>query len=412
MIQFEKKILDNGLTVLFMPTPDAQMAIVNILYKVGTRNETLNRTGLAHLFEHIMFCGTPLIPDFDTPIQQAGGENNAFTNNDFTNYYTSVPEQNIDMALLVEADRMQNMQITSKALHVQKKVVVEEFYETTLNVPYGDVWHIIREMAYSNTPYSIPTIGLSPEHIKETSLQEAQDFFHTYYAPNNAILVVSGNFTTNYIFEKVAHYFESIPSSTYSVPPYIMPKWEPAKGDLKEVQKKIPANALYIFFSMERRDEPDYYTADFISDILSGGNSSRLTEKLVKQQSIFSEIDAYILGSMDKGLFIIEAKLYDHISYDEAENAIWKELDALKTTCLQTREFTKVMNKITTYHQFSEVSNLNKVMNLAFFEFVYSADWINKEINKYKKITPEKIQQYALTHFQRSQANILRYMKM
>jgi zinc protease len=411
MINFEKHVLENGLTVILQNIPEASIANVNVLYKVGSRNETPTKTGLAHLFEHLMFTGTAAVPDYDTPIQLAGGENNAFTNTDFTNYYISVPKQNLDLAIFLEADRMHNLSLKSKKINVQKKVVVEEFFETTINIPYGNVWHEIRQQAYKNTAYAWPTIGLIPEHISQTTKEDLTYFYQQYYAPNNAILVVNGNINTLQVFEKIKTYFEPIKSNKDSNPVFYQNKWSKSQGTINEIYAKVPSNAIYISFSMERRDEFGYYVADFISDILSGGDSNRLQQNLVQQNAIFSEIDAYILGSFDKGLFVIEGKLNDSISFETAENAIFEELEKVKTEKLIDREFQKILNKIISYHVFGEISPLNQAMNLAYFEMLGNVNLINAELNNYYSINPTIIQEYAKSHFEYNSANILRYKK-
>lgn len=412
MINFEKYILSNGLTVILQSIPEASIANINLLYKVGSRDEIPEHTGLAHLFEHLMFTGTKAVPDYDEPIQLSGGENNAFTNTDFTNYYVSVPTANLDLALFIEADRMRNLALKLNKINVQKKVVVEEFFETTINVPYGEAWHDIRKQNYANTSYAWPTIGLQPEHIIHTNKQDAIAFYEKYYAPNNAILVVNGNIEYEKTIADIQKYFGGIKKAEVQKPLFFQEKWNKSKGELQEKQAKVPANALYIAYSMERRDEFGYYVADFISDILSGGDSNRLHEKLVQQQMLFSEIDAYILGSMDKGLFVIEGKLNDNISFETAENAVFNEIEMLKKETISTREFEKILNKIISYHVFGEISALNQAMNLAFFEMLGDAALINQELDNYKKLKPELIQQYAVTHFERDSANILRYKKL
>ena len=311
MISFQRYTISNGLKVILHDDIATPLIAVNILYNVGSRDENPDHTGLAHLFEHLMFSGSKNAKDYDIPIQQAGGESNAFTNNDMTNYYAVVPTENLETLLWLESDRMLALALNQKSLNVQKKVVVEEFKETTLNEPYGDVWHHIGELAFKKHPYRWPVIGLVPEHVEKTTLESAQNFYKTHYAPNNAIICVAGNLTKlggyDAVLEFIKKWFEAIPSQE-NTKTNLPQEDEQKERRTKTVKGKVPTNALYMTFHAYPRLHPDYYALDLITDIFSGGASSVLYQKLVQEQHIFSEIDCYQTGSMDAGLIVFEGK--------------------------------------------------------------------------------------------------------
>ena len=399
MIQYKRFTLSNGLRVLVHEDHSTPMAAINMCYYVGARDESPDKTGFAHLFEHLMFAGTDQAPDFDVPIQLAGGENNAFTNNDITNFYNIVPSENIETALWLESDRMTNLHIQEQSLEVQRKVVVEEFKETCLNEPYGDVWHHLSDLAYKVHPYRWPTIGKIPEHVMDASLDDVRHFYQKYYQPNNAILTITGNIEFEKVEQLVRKWFEPIESGTV-----IERQW-PVEPPQKTFQKRIlhtqiPTNALYLAFHIPSRADPDFYGVDLLSDILGNGPSSRLYKRLLKDAELFSFIDCYISGTIDPGLLIIEAKPLDNVPIEQAQKAIWAELEQLKQEKLTERELKKVQNKVISTLLFSEVSILNKAINLAFFEVLGNAELINQEAQLYRRVSRNDIQKLAQRVFQ------------
>ena len=390
MIVFEKFTLENGLRVLVHEDDSTPMVAVNILYNVGARDESPEKTGFAHLFEHLMFSGSENIPDFDQPIQLAGGENNAFTNNDITNFYDLLPAENIETAFWLESDRMKMLKFDQKNLEIQQKVVIEEFKETCLNEPYGDAWHFLAEMAYKIHPYRWPTIGKIPKHVEDATLEEVKEFFFNYYRPNNAILVVAGKTTVAQVKALSQKWFADIPSGKR--PTRKIEVEPPQRKIQKQINPaKVPSDALYLAFHCPARVDKNYYAADLTSDILCNGSSSRLFRKLYKEQRLFNSIDAFITGNIDPGLLIIEGRPMPGVSIEKAEAAIWKELDLLKKEGPTELELQKYKNKIESLLIFSESNVLNKAINLAYFELLGDANLINTEKEEYLKVTKEDI---------------------
>jgi zinc protease len=409
MIDFSRFVLDNGLTVILHKDTTTPLVVVNMLYKVGSKNENKRHTGLAHLFEHLMFTGTHSVPDFDLPIQRAGGENNAFTSNDITNYYSYAPAANIDALLFLEADRMQQLSLSEEEFEVQKKVVIEEFYETTFDEPYGDMWHLISKMAFKRHPYRWPVIGLKPYDVKKTKLQDASNFYHTFYYPANAILVISGNFNEKKVKSSIHRLFSQIENKTQQ-PIKIIKEGVQKKQRRQIVRRNIQIPALYMAFHIPARKDIDFYACDILSDILANGRSARLYQILVKQKRLFSSIDAYTNGTSEEGLLIIDGKLAKGVNPEKGEEAIWEILDELASTKLEDRELNKVINKCITTLVFSEYSATNKAMNLAYFESLGDVNLINTEIDIYKKITSGNLLKVAQKVFRPANSNILYYL--
>lgn len=395
MIHFERFTLDNGLRVIFHKDPSTPMAVVNTVYDVGARDEDPAKTGFAHLFEHLMFGGSVNILDFDGPLQIAGGESNAFTSNDVTNYYNVLPAQNLETALWLESDRMLSLAFTDKSLEVQRSVVIEEFKQRYLNQPYGDVWLQFRPLAYKKHPYQWATIGKVIEHIEEATMEDVKAFFDKHYSPKNAILCVAGNFELDEIKEKVNHWFGDIP--TKDKPLRSLPKEEPqTEFREKTIEREVPADAFYYGFKMSGKEEGlDYYTADLISDILGRGKSSRLYTKIQKELEITSEISAYILGSHDTGLLMVSGKLASGRTFEELREVLFDVIKTLATEKMEESELARIKIKIETSKVFSEQGILNKAMGLCMHELLGDADDINKEQEYYDAISVEEIQQYV-----------------
>lgn len=410
MIQFEKRILENGLRVIVHPDKSTPMVAINVVYDVGARDENPDKTGFAHLFEHLMFGGSKHIPDYDTPLQKVGGENNAFTTNDITNYYLTVPAANIETGFWLESDRMLELAFSKKSLDVQRNVVIEEFKQRYLNQPYGDVYPLIKELAYQVHPYRWPTIGKEISHIENATLADVKDFFFKHYAPNNAVLSVTGNVEPEKAYELAEKWFGGIPRR--DVPVRNLPV-EPVQTEYRElhVEREVPYDGLYISFHMDGKLGADYFTTDLISDILSNGNSSRMYRKLIVEQGLFGELDAYISGDVDPGLFTVAGKLIEGVSMEQAEKAIWEELDKLRNELINSEELQKVINKVEANLIFSEIGYLNKAMSLGSFELLGDANLINLQDQRYREVTSEKLKDVANRLFTRENCSILYYHK-
>ncbi|MBE7440896.1 MAG: insulinase family protein [Flavobacteriales bacterium] len=394
MIKFEKFELKNGLKVIVHQDETTPIVAFNLLYNVGARDEDENKTGFAHLFEHLMFGGSVNIPNFDEPLQFVGGDNNAFTSNDITNYYITVPKNNLETAFWLESDRMLSLAFTEKSLEVQRQVVIEEFKQTCLNQPYGDVWSLLRPMVYKKHPYQWATIGKEIAHIENATMNDVKAFFFKHYLPCNAILSIAGNVTTKEIKALSEKWFGNIPSGEKPLRNIPLEPIQTEERRLR-VERDVPANAIFKAFRMCKKTDDEFYATDLLSDILSNGSSARLYQALVKNNPLFSEISAYVMGSFDEGMFIISGNLQENTSFDEAEKAIEKELENIKKTLVAEHELTKVKNKIISSHEFAETSVLNKAMNLAIAELLGDANDVNFENEKYSKVTPEDINKVA-----------------
>jgi zinc protease len=409
MVKFNRFTLDNGLRVLVHEDNTTPMAVVNILYDVGSRDENPDQTGFAHLFEHLMFGGSVNIPSYDEPLQRVGGENNAFTSNDITNYYITLPSSNLETAFWLESDRMLSLAFSEKSLEVQRNVVIEEFKQRYLNQPYGDVWLRLRPLVYKHHPYLWDTIGKNIEHIKNAKIGDVKAFFKKHYNPQNAIMVVGGDVNTEQVKKLAEKWFRQIPAGEKyhrNLPQ------EPEQHDERreEVTAKVPLNDVYIAFQMENRFSEAYYAVELMSDILSRGNSSRLYRNLVKEKQIFSEVHAYMTGSIDKGMFVFEGKPLKNVSIEQAEAAIWEELESLKFETIPNDELTKVKNKTESTMIFSEMSLLDKAMNLAYYELLGDANNLNHETEKYLAVTAEQIKEEANKLFRKDNSSTLIYL--
>jgi predicted Zn-dependent peptidase len=410
MIEFDRFILKNGLKVIVHKDKSTPMACLNILYDVGARDEDESKTGFAHLFEHLMFGGSIHIPNYDEPLQLVGGENNAFTTNDITNYYCTVPAENLETAFWLESDRMLSLAFTDKSLEVQRSVVIEEFKQRYLNQPYGDVWLLLRPLAFKNHPYKWATIGKEISHIETAVMEDVKSFFKKHYHPSNAIMVVAGDVELEQVKELAEKWFEPIaaqPKLKRNLP------LEQKQTEAREltVHKDVPANAIYKTYHMCSRLDDNYYATDVLSDILSRGNSSRLYISLVKDKQLFSEINAYVSGDFDPGLFVVSGKLNDGIDVKAAEKAIVEELEKLKDGSITDDELQKCKNKVESSITFSETDVLTKATNLAISELLGDANEINNEIEKYNKVTKDQLKTVAQSIFQNSNSSTLYYLK-
>ena len=408
MIQVNHHTLSNGLRIVHNEDNSTQMVALNVLYDVGARDEDPEHTGFAHLFEHLMFGGSVNIPDYDVPVQNAGGENNAWTNNDITNYYITLPYQNVETGFWLESDRMLSLDFSPQSLEVQRQVVIEEFKQRNLNQPYGDAAHLLREMAYQNHPYRWPTIGKEISHIANATLEEVKSFFYRFYAPNNAILAVTGHISFDETVRLAEKWFGPIPSR--NIPKRELPAEKPQTAIRRHsVERKVPVDALYMAFHMCNRFHRAYYVFDIITDLLSNGRSSRFIQTLVQEKKLFTSIDAYISGSLDEGLLHITGKPASGITLEQAEEAVWQELDKLKTVPVTEDELEKVKNRYESEQIFNNINYLNVATNLAFFELLGRAEDINLEVGKYRSVTVGQIQDTARRTFVPENCNILYY---
>ncbi|MCZ8023574.1 MAG: pitrilysin family protein [Cyclobacteriaceae bacterium] len=409
MISFNSFSLDNGLRVLVHEDSSVQIAVLNLLYQVGSRNEHPNKTGFAHLFEHLMFGGSKNIPSYDEPLQKVGGENNAFTNTDITNYYLTVPAANIETGFWLESDRMLSLSFDPQVLEVQRKVVIEEFKQRYLNQPYGDVWLKLRPLAYTQHPYQWATIGKEISHIENATMDDVQTFFYQHYRPNNATLVVAGNVTTAQVKVLAEKWFGPIPAGEKTE------KALPQEPEQKEkrtqtVQAKVPANALYMAWHMPGRFESGYYACDLLSDVLSRGKSSRLFQTLVKEKQIFSSISSFVTGTIDPGLFVVSGRLSDGITPEQGEREVHNVLEKLKQE-IKEEELTKVKNQAQSSHVFGEIEVMNRAMNLAFASLSGDAGLVNKEADLIASVTKEELVSAAKSILREENCNVLYYLK-
>ena len=408
MIQFEKFTLANGLRVVVHEDPATPMAVVNVMYDVGAKDEDPNKTGFAHLFEHLMFGGSIHIDDFETPLQMAGGENNAYTSNDVTNYYIQIPAENIETAFWLESDRMLSLAFSKKALDVQRKVVSEEFKEHYINKPYGDVWFRMREMAYKKHPYQWMTIGKELSHIENAKLEDVQHFFFKHYRPINAILVVGGNVKVAQVKELAEKWFGAIPAGEkYNRQIPDEPEQEAARK--MEVKAKVPLDALYKCWHMDNRLDHGYYVADLITEVLGGGGSSRLYQTLVKEKKLFSNIECYHFGSVGRGLLTIEGKLVKGVKMEEAERAVEEELSKLALEGINDKELTKIKNKTESAIAFEDMNLMARCNSLAFYELLGDAALFNSDREKYFSVTANDIKEYSKKIFNPNNSNTLYY---
>ncbi|MCW5924164.1 MAG: insulinase family protein [Saprospiraceae bacterium] len=410
MVHFTRQILPNGLRVLVHEDTSTPLVAVNVTYYVGSRDEQADKTGFAHLFEHLMFAGSKNVPDFDDPLQRAGGENNAYTTNDYTTFYEIMPAENLETALWLESDRMLALNISKKALDVQRKVVVEEFKETCLNEPYGDAWHHLSELMYREHPYRWPVIGLVPEHVEKAELDDVRSFFKQWYTPNNAVLSIAGNVRAGEAFQLAEKWFAAIPPGPaphrqlVPEPPQDIPRRREVRSS------NVPVPAVFLAFRTPARLHPDFYAVDLLSDVLAQGQSSRLYRRLLKERQLFSQIDAYITGNIDPGLMVIEGRPSMGVTPDEALAAIWQELTLLKTHPIEQRELEKIQHRFESTVVFSETSVLNKAQNLAFYEILDRAELMNEEVDIYLAVTPADLHRVANDLFQERNSAILTYL--
>ena len=409
MITFQRFVLENGLRVLVHEDNSTPMAVINVLYDVGARDENPAQTGFAHLFEHLMFGGSINIPDYDGPLQKAGGENNAYTTNDLTNYYCQVPVQNLETAFWLESDRMLSLAFSEKSLSVQRKVVCEEFKEHYINKPYGDLWHKMRTLAYSAHPYRWMTIGKELKHVEDAKIEDVKAFFKKHYCPANAILVVAGPMPAAEVMVLVEKWFGSIPMGEKYVRnlPVEPPQTEAHR---LTINANVPVDAFVKTWHMSGRLQDGYYVADLLTEILGGGGSSRLFQALVKEQQLFSGIDCYHYGSVDPGLFTIEGKLVKGVDMAKAEAAVMAQIERIKNEWVSEQELQKVKNKTESVMAFEDMGITSRAGSLAFYELLGDANLMNTELEKYYTVTQADLCDYSKTLFAETNSNTVWYL--
>ena len=408
MIQFEKFVLENGLKFIVHEDKTTPMAVLNVMYDVGARDENPEQTGFAHLFEHLMFGGSLHIPSYDEPLQMAGGENNAYTTNDLTNYYIQIPAENLETAFWLESDRMLSLAFDEKSLDTQRKVVCEEFKEHYLNKPYGDAWHKLRALAYTMHPYRWMTIGKELSHVENAQLHDVKNFFFKHYTPANAVVCVAGNVTVEQVKTLALKWFGNIPAGekyNRNLPT------EPVQTEPRKlsVKAKVPLDALYKSWHIYSRLDKRYYTTDLITDLLSGGGSSRLYQSLVKEKQLFSNINCFHFGSVDAGLLAIECKLVKGVKMEDAEKAIEEELNKMKQQKINEEELQKVKNKTESLMAFEDVSLMNRAGSLATYELLGDANLMNRELEHYQAVTAGEIQEECKKIFTDNNSSTLYY---
>ena len=408
MIPYRKEILANGLTVVVNRDRSSKLAAVNMLYKVGARNENPSRTGFAHLFEHLMFRGTRAVPNFDLPVQMASGDNNAFTNNDYTDFYITLPTGNIETALWLESDRIEGLDITPEKLETEKKVVIEEYRQRYLNQPYGDQTLLLRALAYRVHPYRWAAIGLTPDHIAEATLADVEAFYRAHYHPSNAILSISADLEEERMLDLAGKWFGDLPDRT-STPAPIPQEPQQQEARRQEVVRSVPATTVTVAYPMGGRTSSDFYTADLVSDLLSGGDSSRLYTRLVKQRRLLSSVNAYITGDLDPGLFIFTGQLLPETTPEQAEAAFRAEIEELQRTPVEDYEIRKVKNKFEANTLFGELNVMNKAMNLGFYEMLGDLNLINREVDAYRAVTADAVMDFCRRTLQPERSSTLIY---
>lgn len=408
MISFNEFTLENGLRVIVHEDPTVQIAVLNILYDVGSRDEDPERTGFAHLFEHLMFGGSKNIPNYDEPLQKVGGENNAFTNTDITNYYLTVPAANLETGFWLESDRMLSLSFDPNVLEVQRKVVIEEFKQRYLNQPYGDVWLKLRPLTYKVHPYQWATIGKEISHIEKATMEDVKNFFFSHYVPNNAIMVVAGNVKTDEVKRLSEKWFGPIPRQTVK-PRQLSQEPLQLEKRILEVEADVPADALYKAYHMPGRFHDDYYPNDLLSDVLSRGQSSRLYQKLVKEKEVFTSISSFVMGSVDPGLLVINGRVKNGVSLSDAESEVNAVVNDLMANGPTEEELEKVKNQAYSTLEFGEVEVMNRAVNLAFAKLSGDANVVNMEVAKIEAVSTDDIRRVARQTLREENSSVMYY---
>lgn len=408
-MQYSRHIFDNGLTLLVHEDHDTPLATVNLLYGVGARDEDPSRTGFAHLFEHLMFGGTSRVPDFDAVVNALGGESNAFTNNDYTNYYITVPGEHLADALFLEADRMGGLDLTQHALEVQQRVVVEEYHQRYLNQPYGDVWLLLRPLCYRVHPYRWCTIGADIDHVRQATLDDVRAFFDRYYCPNNAVLAVAGAVCADEAVRLVGQHFGSIPMGRQCLDRHYPTEPEPTEARRLCCHRDVPTEAFYRAYPICDHYHPDFYAYDLLSDLLGNGKSSRLYRRLVVEQPLLSEVDACVSGEVGDGLLLLTGKLRDGVAYEQVASLLDEVLQELASQPVGDYELQKVVNKYESNFVYAQYKAADRAQSLCYYEWLGDVGLVNSEPERYRRVTPVQIADVAARCFQPHRACTLNY---
>jgi zinc protease len=408
MINYQQFFLDNGLEVLVHEDHTSKMAVLNILYKVGSRNEVQGKTGLAHFFEHLMFGSSKNVPVFDTALEKVGGSCNAFTNTDITNFYITLPAINIETAFWLESDRMLHLSLNEKTIETQRKVVIEEFKQRYLNQPYGDVFHHLRKLAFEIHPYQWPTIGKNLDDIIHYTKADVQEFYNTHYNPDNAVLVVAGDVNTDQVKFLAEKWFGDIPKGEMFKNP--IPQ-EPVQTQKKVawVEANVPTDALYKVYHMPGKLQTGYLESDLITDILGFGRSSILEQQLVKNGNVFAAISAYILGTVDPGLLVFSGKMEKGYTAEAAEKELDEVVNSFVESSIPDDILTKVKNQAEAMKTYESVQLLNRAMSLAYYAHLGDPDLNESLYQKKILISSDGIMESAKDMLREENASVLYY---
>ena len=413
MLCYRKHQLANGLTVLLHEAWDTPLATVNLLYNVGSRDEEPHLTGFAHLFEHLMFGGTPDVPDLDTVVSNLGGENNAFTGNDFTNYYITLPAEELDTALFLEADRMAHLDISQHALEVQQSVVTEEYNQRYKNTPYGDMWLLMRPLCYKAYPYRWCPIGADIRHVSEASLDDVRAFHRKHYQPSEAILSIAAPLESEAMLEAVERAWHSKRVETphyrnYQQHPYPTEPQQEMRRTL-HVQRDVPATHVYIAYPMGDHFGPHFRACDLLSDLLASGTSSRLHRKLVLEEGLLTEADACITADAGPGLLLLSGNLNEGVDAEQAVEALRREAMQLTTTEVSDYELQKVVNRYENNYVLSQYKAADRALALCQYTWLGDTDMLNHEVEHYRQLTPHDLLVAAQEVLRPEHENILYY---
>ena len=393
MIHFEHRRFGNGLEVYVLPDPHTPTVVTNLLYDVGSKDEDEQATGFAHFFEHLMFSGTPREPEFDIPVHMVGGSNNAFTSTDLTNYYIQVPAENLEMALYLEADRMETLAFDERGFQVQQRVVCEEFKERYLNQPYGDLWLNLRPLIWDSSPYRWPTIGKKLQHIEDFTLDSVKSFFRRYYNPGNAVLVIAGGVNPSRAFDLADKYFGSL-GNAEAIPARNWPVESPLEAIRHQsLERDVPSRALYMAWRIPGHRDKAYPAFDLLTDVLAQGDASRLKSRLLYGTELFSSLDAYVTGELEAGLLVIGGKLQPGVELDAAREAIRNELDSLSAEGIGDAELQRALALFKTQYHKMDVSTTGKAFALAYSHLLGNPDLLNNYPKIYEQVRAEDIEQ-------------------
>lgn len=392
MVEYRKYVLDNGLTVLTHEAWNTPLASVDLLYGVGSRDEEPSRTGFAHLFEHLMFGGTPDVPDFDGVLSTVGGDSNALTSHDYTLYYETLPADSLGLALRLEADRMANLDISQRALEVQQRVVTEEYNQRYMNQPYGDVWLLLRPLCFKRSPYRWNPIGADIRHVSEATLDDVRAFHSRYYRPDNAILAIAAPLSHEAMFQAAEEAFRGVLGvqgvQSGQDKCYELPQEE---ARCLRVERRVPSSRVYLAWPMCGHFDPRFRACDLLSDLLGTGSSSRLHSRLVREQGLFSEADACITGDAGEGLIVVEGHLNEGVGLDEAAEALRKEVKAIAEGQLTAYELEKVQNKYESTFALSQYRAADRALALCHYTWLGDTDLINREPEEYRRLTVDDV---------------------